>query len=72
MMAPRYQEIPEADSPTIERDGVWARVIAGECLGVTSSIDTVIPISLDSCENGGRGSIESNYTLRSEWDDLRI
>ena len=46
MMAPRYQEIPEADSPTVERDGVWARVIAGECLGVTSSIDTVIPISL--------------------------
>jgi hypothetical protein len=46
MMAPRYQEIPEADSPTIEHDGVWARVIAGECLGVTSSIDTVIPISL--------------------------
>ena len=46
MMAPRYQEIPEADSPTVEHDGVWARVIAGECLGVTSSIDTVIPISL--------------------------
>ncbi len=46
MMLPRYQEIPEADSPTVENDGVWARVIAGECMGTSSSIDTVIPITL--------------------------
>ena len=46
MMAPRYQEIPELDSPAVEKDGVWARVIAGECMGVTSTIDTVIPITL--------------------------
>ncbi|MFL2951745.1 MAG: pirin family protein [Candidatus Thalassarchaeaceae archaeon] len=46
MMAPRYQEIPASESPTVEREGVWARVIAGECMGVTSSIDTVIPITL--------------------------
>ena len=46
MMAPRYQEISEQDSPTIEKDGVWARVIAGECMGISSSIDTVIPITL--------------------------
>jgi len=46
MMEPRYQEIPAAESPTIEQEGVWARVIAGECMGVNSSIDTVIPISL--------------------------
>lgn len=46
MMAPRYQEIPASESPTVEREGVWARVIAGECMGVTSSIDTVIPIML--------------------------
>lgn len=45
MMQPRYQEVPAANSPVIEKDGVWARVIAGECLGVTSSIDTVIPIT---------------------------
>ena len=46
MMAPRYQEISAQDSPTIEKNGVWARVIAGECMGVSSSIDTVIPITL--------------------------
>ena len=46
MMAPRYQEITANDSPTVEKNGVWARVIAGECMGVSSSIDTVIPITL--------------------------
>ncbi len=46
MMEPRYQELSASESPTIERDGVWARVIAGECMGISSSIDTVIPISL--------------------------
>ena len=46
MMEPRYQELSASESPTIERDGVWARVIAGECMGVSSSINTVIPISL--------------------------
>ena len=46
MMAPRYHEIPEKDSPTIQHEGVWARVIAGECMGISSSIDTVIPITL--------------------------
>ena len=44
MMPPRYQEIPAANSPTIEKDGIWARVIAGECLGLQSSIDTMVPI----------------------------
>ena len=46
MMSPRYQEIPSSKSPIAEDQGVWARVIAGECLGVNSSIDTVIPITL--------------------------
>lgn len=46
MMAPRYQEIPSEKSPTIKEGGVWARVIAGECMGRHSSIDTVIPITL--------------------------
>ena len=45
MMNPRYQDITADRSPTIEKDGVWARVIAGECLGIESSIDTVIPIT---------------------------
>lgn len=46
MMEPRYQEVPSSESPTVEKDGVWARVIAGECMGTTSSIDTMIPITL--------------------------
>ena len=45
MMNPRYQDITADQSPTIEKDGVWARVIAGECLGIESSIDTVIPFT---------------------------
>ena len=43
-MEPRYQDVPAKESPTVEKDGVWARVIAGECLGVNSSIDTMVPI----------------------------
>ena len=46
MMLPRYQEIPSSESPIAEDEGIWARVIAGECLGINSSIDTVIPITL--------------------------
>ena len=45
MMKPRYQDISANQSPTVHKDGVWARVVAGECLGVESSIDTVIPIT---------------------------
>ena len=45
MMEPRYQEIPSSQSPTIEKNGVWARVVAGQCMGVDSQIDTVIPIT---------------------------
>ena len=46
MMAPRYQEIPSEESPTVDEEGVWARVIAGECMGQRSSINTTIPITL--------------------------
>ncbi len=46
MMKPRYQEVPSSESPIVEKDGVWARVIAGECLGKSSNIDTKIPITL--------------------------
>lgn len=45
MMNPRYQDISAEESPIAETDGVWARVVAGECLGVESSLDTVIPIT---------------------------
>ena len=44
MMQPRYQEIPAEKSPITEKNGVWVRVIAGECLGLKSSIDTMVPI----------------------------
>ena len=44
MMQPRYQEIPAEKSPTTMKDGVWVRVVAGECLGMKSSIDTMVPI----------------------------
>ncbi|MBJ63891.1 MAG: pirin [Euryarchaeota archaeon] len=45
MMNPRYQDITADQSPTVEKEGVWARVVAGECMGIESSIDTVIPIT---------------------------
>ena len=42
MMPPRYQDIPSADLPeTTSEDGqVWAKVIAGEALGVKAVIAT--------------------------------
>ena len=47
MMEPRYQDIPSEDIPEVSNeDGtVWAKVIAGEALGVSAVIDTVIPIT---------------------------
>ena len=47
MMPPRYQDIPSSDIPEASsEDGtVWAKVIAGEALGVQAVIDTVIPIT---------------------------
>ena len=46
MIEPRYQEISSNESNIAEKEGVWARVIAGECLGIESSIDTMIPITM--------------------------
>lgn len=46
MIEPRYQEISSNESNIAQKEGVWARVIAGECLGVESSIDTMIPITM--------------------------
>ena len=67
MMPPRYQEVPATESPTIEKDGVWARVIAGECLGASSSIDTVIPITLIhvKMEDGTKLNQQIEYQLNS-------
>jgi len=60
MMNPRYQDITSDDSPTIEKDGVWARVIAGECLGIESSIDTVIPITYVHVKMESGASLDKN------------
>lgn len=47
MMAPRYQDIQSSTIPEVVSDDglVKARVIAGECMGVSAVIDTMIPIS---------------------------
>jgi len=47
MMAPRYQDVPSASIPEARSDdgGVWAKVIAGSCLGAEAVIDTVLPIT---------------------------
>ena len=47
MMQPRYQDIPSKDIPeaTNEDGTVWAKIVAGEALGTTAVIDTVIPIT---------------------------
>jgi len=44
MMKPRYQELLSASIPTVERDGVSVRVIAGQSLGASASIETRTPI----------------------------
>ena len=47
MMQPRYQDIPTEEIPEVSNeDGtIWAKVIAGEALGISAVIDTVIPIT---------------------------
>jgi redox-sensitive bicupin YhaK (pirin superfamily) len=44
MTPPRYQDLRAADIPTVERDGVSAKVIAGEALGVVGPANTHVPI----------------------------
>ena len=48
MMQPRYQDIPASQIPkaTSEDGQIQAVVIAGDALGVSAVIDTVIPIQL--------------------------
>jgi redox-sensitive bicupin YhaK (pirin superfamily) len=44
MTPPRYQDLRAADIPTVERDGVVAKVIAGEAFGVVGPAHTHLPI----------------------------
>ena len=60
MMNPRYQDILASESPIAEKEGVWARVVAGECLGVESSIDTVIPITYIHAKMKSDSVLEKN------------
>ncbi len=45
MIAPHYQDTPAARIPTVQRDGVRVRVIAGEALGTPGVIHTEIPVT---------------------------
>jgi hypothetical protein len=45
MKPAHYQEIPASDIPVVTRDGVTARVIAGEALGTTGAVTTHSPIT---------------------------
>ena len=63
MMNPRYQDISAAESPIAEKNGVWARVVAGECLGVESSLDTVIPITYVHVKMETGSVLEKNLDL---------
>ena len=63
MMHPRYQEIPAEKSPTIKKEGVWVRVVAGECLGLQSSIDTMVPIEYIHVK------MDENSALEKQIDD---
>ena len=63
MMEPRYQDVPSSKIPTIEsEDGlIWAKVIAGNCLGVEAVIDTVIPITYLHLRIQPGGRLEQNF-----------
>jgi len=44
MTPPRYQDLRAADIPTVERNGVSVKVIAGQALGVVGPANTYVPI----------------------------
>jgi quercetin 2,3-dioxygenase len=44
MTAPRYQDVPAATIPVVDRPGVRVRVIAGDALGASGPIDTHSPV----------------------------
>lgn len=45
MVEPAYQELLAKDIPKVEKDGVYAAVIAGKALGVESPVYTRTPTS---------------------------
>lgn len=52
MTAPTYQELLSKDIPTVEKDGVKVRVIAGESMGVkVCSLRLLVINFIIKCEN---------------------
>jgi quercetin 2,3-dioxygenase len=49
MSQPRYQEVSAGEIPSVEKDGVTVRVVAGEVLGVTGPVTEIAanPIYMD-------------------------
>lgn len=43
-MDPAYQDVPKEKIPTITRDKLTVRVIAGEAYGAKAIVDTRVPI----------------------------
>jgi redox-sensitive bicupin YhaK (pirin superfamily) len=41
---PAYQDVPKEKIPTVERDNVTVRVIAGEAYGTKAIVNTRVPI----------------------------
>ena len=46
MMPPRYQRIDAKNVPSVEKNGVAVRVIAGECDGLRGPADVLMPVFL--------------------------
>ncbi|EQA37867.1 pirin family protein [Leptospira inadai serovar Lyme str. 10] len=44
LISPRYQEVNSEELPIVEKDGVWAKVIAGDLWGTSAVIQTQTPI----------------------------
>ena len=70
MMEPRYQDVPADEIPVAESDDglVRAVVVAGECLGVSAIIETVIPITYLHISMLPGGSLKQ--TLSNELNGL--
>ena len=70
MMEPRYQDVPADEIPVAESDDGLVRtvVVAGECLGVSAIIETVIPITYLHISMLPGGSLKQ--TLSNELNGL--
>ena len=58
-MPPRYQRIDASAIPSVEKDGVRVRVIAGECAGTPGPAQTLMPALLWHASLAAGASLES-------------